>query len=350
MKGPLNANKAFVSAMGSVGIDPIELFNALNLSASKLPGRSTVDESEPDSDYEFQSSQLHALLQTAVELSGDPGLAIRLGQNVDIANFGAFGFAIMSSVDMKAATKLHLRYVKIFAPAANKWSSVERDNGLTVRLQQSVGTPAQQQLVTEMAFSNLISNGQFLSGSSTQGIELQLNYPKPVHFSVYQKHIPVPILFDQEYNQCFLPNKWLKLPVRTANPAASAVFIQQCEEMLQGLNRIENTSSVIRRLLIQSAGALLNISQVADHLHVNERTLRRRLNAESTSFRTICDEIRNILAQQYLANTSLNVADIAHLLSYGETVNFRRAFVRWNGLTPSQYRQQGTATKELIQK
>ncbi len=338
MKGPLNAKEAFVSALERVGIDPVRLFNAINSSASELPKQSTVVSSK--SEPERKSAQLHALLQTAVELSGDPGLAIRLGHNVDIADFGAFGFAIMSSVDMKAATKLHLRYVKIFAPAANKWSSIEHGNGLTVRLQQSLGTPAQQQLVAEMAFSNLVSNGQFLSGSSAEGIELQLNYPKPAHFKAYQKHIPVPTVFDQEYNQCFLPNEWLKLPVRTANPAASVAFIQQCEEMLQGLNRIENTSSAIRRLLIQSAGALLNISQVADRLHVNERTLRRRLNAESTNFRIICDEVRNVLAQQYLAHTSLNVADIAHLLSYSETVNFRRAFVRWNAMTPNQYRQQ----------
>jgi len=343
MKGPLNAKEAFVSALERVGVDPIKLFNTLNLSASELPRQSTVGSSDFNSDSELQGSQLHALLQAAVKLSGDPGLAIRLGQKIDIADFGAFGFAVMSSVNMKAATKLHLRYVKIFAPAANKWSSVEHDNGMTVRLQQSSGTPAQQQLVTEMAFSNLISNGYFLSGSSIQGIKLQLNYSKPAHFKIYQKHIPVPTVFDQEYNQCFLPAEWLKLPVRTANPTSSVVFIQQCEEMLQDLNRIENTSSAIRRLLILSAGAMLNISQVADRLHVNERTLRRRLNAESTNFRVICDEVRNLLAQQYLSNTSLNVADIAHLLSYGETVNFRRAFVRWNAITPSQYRQQSTS-------
>ena len=346
MKGPLNAKEAFVSALERVGIDPVKLFNDLNQSANpsapELLEQSSVAGFKSKSKSELQSAQLHALLQNAVKLSSDAGLAIRLGQNVDIADFGAFGFAIMSSVDMKAATRLHLRYVKIFAPAANKWSSIEHDDGMIVRLQQTLGTPDQQQLVAEMAFSNLISNGQFLSGSSTQGIKLQLNYPKPAHFNTYQKHISVPTLFDQEYNQCFLPNEWLKLPVRTANPAASVVFIQQCEEMLQGLNRVGNTSSAIRHLLIQSAGALLNISQVADHLHINERTLRRRLKAESTSFRTICDEVRNVLAQQYLSNTSLNIADIAYLLSYSETVNFRRAFVRWNAITPSQYRQQAT--------
>ena len=81
------------------------------------------------------------------------------------------------------------------------------------------------------------------------------------------------------------------------------------------------------------------INQVASMLHVSESTLRRRLKDESTNFRAICDEVRNVLACQYLCTTKLTVSEIANLLDYAETVSFRRAFVRWNGTTPSQYRQ-----------
>ena len=73
---------------------------------------------------------------------------------------------------------------------------------------------------------------------------------------------------------------------------------------------------------------------------MSERTLRRKLKNESVSFRALFDEVRDLLAIEYLTKTTLTVADIAHLLSYSETVNFRRAFVRWNGMTPSEYRQQ----------
>ena len=90
----------------------------------------------------------------------------------------------------------------------------------------------------------------------------------------------------------------------------------------------------------ESAGDFLDIAQVAESLHVSERTLRRRLAAESTSFRGTFEEIRDLLAREYLARTELSVAEIAHLLDYAETVNFRRAFARWNGMTPSEYRQQ----------
>ena len=108
--------------------------------------------------------------------------------------------------------------------------------------------------------------------------------------------------------------------------------------MLRGLNKVENTAAAVRRLLIQAAGDFPDISQVAKQLHVSVRTLRRRLDRESTSFRTTCDEVKNMLAKEYISSTELTIEEIAHLLDYTETVNFRRAFVRWNGMTPQQYR------------
>jgi AraC-like DNA-binding protein len=95
-------------------------------------------------------------------------------------------------------------------------------------------------------------------------------------------------------------------------------------------------------LLLQSAGKFLDITGVANRLNMSERTLRRKLNAESLNFRIIADEVKDRLARDYLTKTTLTVADIAHLLSYSETVNFRRAFVRWNGITPNKYRLKHT--------
>ena len=116
------------------------------------------------------------------------------------------------------------------------------------------------------------------------------------------------------------------------------IFQQQCEDLLRSLNRIENFSAAIRRILINAAGEFPDINQVANKLHVSESTLRRRLGNESTNFRAICDEVRNLLACEYLSTTKLTVAEIASLLDYSEPVSFRRAFVRWNGMTPSDFR------------
>jgi len=76
------------------------------------------------------------------------------------------------------------------------------------------------------------------------------------------------------------------------------VFQQQCEEMLRDSNRIENTSAAVRRLLMQAAGDFPSLDHVAEQLHVSECTLRRRLDSEATSFRELCDEVKNVLAKK----------------------------------------------------
>jgi AraC-like DNA-binding protein len=110
--------------------------------------------------------------------------------------------------------------------------------------------------------------------------------------------------------------------------------------MLQDRNKIENTSAAVRRLLLQSAGDFPCVRQTAQRLNLSERTLRRRLEAEASTFRAIKEEVKNILALKYLANTQLTIAEVASLLDYTEAVNFRQAFMRWHGMTPIQYRQQ----------
>jgi len=163
-----------------------------------------------------------------------------------------------------------------------------------------------------------------------------LNSPKTS--ADYPRLLSLPVKFDQPYCQLLLTRQLLNRQVRTANPAGHVVFLRQCEEILQNLNQVENTSAAVRRLLLQSAGDFPTIRQVSESLHLSERTLRRRLDGESNSFRAVTEEVKNTLAQEYLMNTQLTVSEIAQLLGYTETVNFRQAFVRWYGVTPSDYR------------
>ena len=286
------------------------------------------------------------LLETAVELAGDPCLAIRLGQGVGIASYGAFGFALMSCANLRESILLLLRYGKVFFEP--NWESHDHDGGLLLRLNLTLGTPAQQRLVTELCFSQLSFVGSSLYRGRLEGAELHFNFPKPPYSARYKATLNAALMFDREHCQLFLPAQVLDMPVRTANPTEHVLFHQQCEEMLRGLKSVEKTTAAVRQLLIQSAGEFLDITQVAQSLHVSERTLRRHLEAESTSFRTTFEEVRDLLAREYLAETELTVAEIAHLLDYSETVNFRRAFVRWNGIPPGQWRRASPAVQGRV--
>jgi AraC-like DNA-binding protein len=286
----------------------------------------------------FSSIEAVILLSTAAELINDPYLGIRLGQQVGIDSYGTFGFAIMSCANLRESIELLLRYGKVFFKP--HWESENHNGGLWLWHNLTKGTPAQQRLIAELSFSQMSLIGNSLYRSRLKGAELQLIYSEPPDSAYYQSLFDIKVIFGAERNQLFLPEHILDTPVKTANVSDHVVFHQQCEGMLRSLTTGEKVTTEVRRLLLQSAGDFLDISKIAEHLNMSERTLRRKLNTESVSFRVLFDEVRDLLAKEYLTKTNLTVADIAHLLSYSETVNFRRAFVRWNGMTPSKYRQQ----------
>ena len=92
----------------------------------------------------------------------------------------------------------------------------------------------------------------------------------------------------------------------------------------------------------QLSGDLIECSsleRVATRLHRSERTVRRHLQQLNTSFQHLLDEVRYDKARQLLLNTDLPIYLIAEQLGYSETASFRHAFLRWSGLTPSNFRR-----------
>ena len=322
------AVRGFRATLERLGINPIELIGTA-ISQRKPAANGTQADPTPPTIYE--------LIETAVKMSGDQELAFRIGHSLDVTEYGTYGFAIMSSINLRRSLELFLRYGPTFIDGVH-WSRTQYEDGLIVRLHQETGTDYQKRLVTELIFSNMHSFCRSLVAQPLDGISVHFNYPKPAYAAAYKNHWPIPMEFDQEYSQIVLPKRWLDQRIRTGNPTTNVLFTQQCEEILQGMSNVKEISANVRRLLILSAGEFLNIKEVSEQLHITERTLRRRLSTEGTDFRTLFDSIRNTLAQKYLNNTSLSVAEIAHLLDYAETTNFHRAFKRLNEMTPSEYR------------
>jgi AraC-like DNA-binding protein len=280
------------------------------------------------------------LLPSAVALSKCPHAALQMGQLDILPPMGAFGFALQSCANLGDALNLMHRYYPLIKQDV-QWRTISMDKGAALRLNIETGSPDQKRLMTEFAFSNCFFMAKLLIGKALPASELQLQYPKPDYHGNYPKFLPTRLRFGQPYNQLLLSAEALHSPVRTANSTGHILFRQQCEELLHATNRVENTSAAVRRMLMQSAGDFPGIDQVADRLHMSKSTLGRRLESESTSFRSITDQVKNLLAKEYLTNTELSVADIAHLLDYADTANFRRAFVRWNGKTPCKFRLVG---------
>ena len=223
------AVKAFRARLESFGIDPLELIETATLNRNSI-------------NHGQEPPSVHEVLETAVTMSGDPAIAIRIGEDIDLAAYGTYGFAIMSSADMGAALDIFLRYGQSFI-LSSSWHRSDYEDGLILRLEQNTGTHYQQMLLTELSFSHLHGNSQLLVAKPAEGVRVHLNYPRPKHFEVYEENWAHSIEFDQEHSQIFLPNHWLRQRVRTGDPTTNVLFSQQCEEIVSGMTEVDETAA-----------------------------------------------------------------------------------------------------------
>jgi len=118
---------------------------------------------------------------------------------------------------------------------------------------------------------------------------------------------------------------------------------EMCEQVLAEVNRGGGAAAEVRRRLIERPGHYPNIELIAEELSIHPRALRRRLEAEGTSYRDILAEVRRCLAMEYLRKTHMTNEEIASRLGYSDATNFRHAFLRWTGKSPSDLRLSANA-------
>ena len=317
-----DATKILASALSRYGFGIDAFLATLDAQLTELPS----------------TSRSANILQEATRFTNDPQFSLRLGESMTLSDFGALGFAVMSCVNLREALDLLTRYHPLVG-IGPEFSLTKGTQTTTLWVRAPGVSPDMRRVLTEAAFSSLAKAGRDLVGRPITEIAVGLSFPAPAYADQYPDYLFAPVEFDQPHCEIVFPNALLDQPIRTANPAGNVVFRQQCEDMLRNVNRVENVSARVRRVIMQAGRADQDIACVARELAYSERTLRRRLAEEGASFRAIQDEVRNLLAKSYLSQTQLTVADIADLLNYTEAASFRRAFKRLNGVTPQEFRK-----------
>jgi AraC-like DNA-binding protein len=121
-----------------------------------------------------------------------------------------------------------------------------------------------------------------------------------------------------------------------ADPNTARVAERQCRQLLeQRLSRVGVAGQVRSRIMHTSR--FPSMQEVAGELHLDPRTLRRKLTAEGSSYRELVAQARKIRAEQMLAGNE-PIEAIAARLGYAETASFTHAFTRWTGMPPSHFR------------
>lgn len=115
---------------------------------------------------------------------------------------------------------------------------------------------------------------------------------------------------------------------------------EQAEKYLRSLYEQDNIAEQLKRKLAELlAAGEANADSACRALRLSRRTLQRRLRAEKTSFQKVLNEVRAVLAVNYLSHERLKSLDVAMLLGYSNISSFTTAFKSWYDMPPAEYRQ-----------
>jgi AraC-like DNA-binding protein len=148
------------------------------------------------------------------------------------------------------------------------------------------------------------------------------------------------LAFGAEANGFTLSEEELSAPITSADPALLSLLEHHANQALSQREPVQGLSGQVRQRLRENLGQRLpDLEELAGYLRMSPRTLQRRLSSEGTSFQQLLDATREELARVYVRESRLTLAEVAYLLGYSELSTFLRAFRRWTGKTPGQFRE-----------
>jgi AraC-like DNA-binding protein len=176
------------------------------------------------------------------------------------------------------------------------------------------------------------------SGNDFRAQQVSFRHPDHGRAGEFVEAFGAPVVFDADHDGLVLDRADLVLPLPGENAELAHANDQVAERYLAALEP-QRVATAVRELLVDMLPSGDASQQaVANRLNRSLSTLQRQLQAEGMSFQKLRDETRQRLAEDYIRESQLSLAEVAYLLGFSDQSNFSRAFRRWTGYSPREFR------------
>lgn len=281
-----------------------------------------------------------ALLDKARDI--DPGpkssFPLRLARGIAPRHFGIVGFAALACGTLAEALQRLERYHRSVYDA-NVAQVRPVAGGLCIEWGVERGRPGA--LVDETAIAALMQLTREFTGEAVRALAVDFVNPRPADVQAHEDFFGGPVRFGQPSTRVVLAARDLALPLRGADAALLALLDAQAERLLQEVAAVSEPVGIWRQALVGLIrGGRTSLADLAHNLQMSPRSLQRRLAEQGHSFQGMLSQTRQQLAEAYLRDASVELAEVALLLGYSEQSAFTRAFRQWTGQAPLQWRRQ----------
>ncbi|MFE3104381.1 AraC family transcriptional regulator [Nocardia tengchongensis] len=278
------------------------------------------------------------VVRNLLERFGDePGLGVEAGRHYHLSLYGPWGLAMLASRTLRESVDVALRYVELaFAFGHLRFEETETEARLL--LDDSEVPEDVRGFLAERVLTGAQLLGTELFSTGIPLRRLTFRHREPADTTRHREIFGLEPEFGAAGNELVFDAAYLDLPLPQANEWARSTCEQMCRDLLARRHARTGVAGAVRDLLVRDPGRVPDQVEVAAELFMSPRTLSRRLHEEGTSFRALLDEVRRALSEELLDHTSMTTEQLAARLGYAEAASFIRAFRRWKGCTPQEYR------------
>lgn len=282
-------------------------------------------------------STAHELLRGALAIAGDQDLGLKAARATSKGYFDTLEYAAAYAPTYGEA----LNAVIKFAPLVNEAAEFRLDRaGERACLTMAARVPMSRS-AGDFCIGALCVSIRHWRSDVPPGTEVRFAHPEPANLAEYRATFPnTTLVFDaSDYALCF-DAQLLDLPNPNAMPRLHAILMDHGRVLLSRLPKIGSLRDAARQAILKTMqDGSVSAENVAAQLHMSRRSLSRRLATEGTSFRDLLETERKRAAKHYLESSNMSATEISNRLGFSQPAAFARAFHRWTGLAPGEYRR-----------
>lgn len=318
---------AVARALEASGVDSKRIFGALGIALDLTTDPMT----------RLPTSTMTRLFRTCVEVTNNPYFGLTVAKHIHLTHLHALGYSLAASATLMDFCRRLERYFRLVSQVA-KISVTEVDEQVLVRFDYLVELSCE----TEDAFFGfMIRTMRLIYKQEFSPLRLELHRPMPHEGAdPYETLFRSPVVFGQVSGLVVFARNDLVQVLSGGCLELAQVNDNIVISYLARLDKNDVITGVTQKIIEFLPDGDCTRDRVASALCMSPTKLQLKLSQRGTHFQQLLDETRKELACSYLSQASRPVTEITFLLGFSDTSNFTRAFKRWTGLSPTDYRQQ----------
>ncbi|MBC7502508.1 MAG: AraC family transcriptional regulator [Herminiimonas sp.] len=287
------------------------------------------------------------LILEALSSTREPAFGLLIGERLRLHSHGILGYAAMNSGTIRQAVELFECYFKVRTTLLSPRHEIH-GNELRFIFEEPYPLEDIRRPVMEAVILTIKNMFDYITIGVSHIDRVFFPFDRPEYAELAHELFQCEVRYGQSWAGFTLPLKVIDLPLKVADAAMFKDATLICQRELDKLTEQQSLGAQVKRLMLDKKNGFSSLNVTAKLCYLTPRTLHRRLQDEGTSYKKLLEEVRRTLAVAHLESELLSIQEISYLLGYTDMANFRRAFKRWESVSPSEYRTRSASRRATI--